>query len=353
MEQYLASFLEALHLNRNVSPHTLRNYRGDVLLFFVFARKRAEFVERKKRCEEIASAIENGNIARAERLRRRKIDVSPLTVDDFDRRLVEAFLLSLTEDNQQPASAARRLSAIKSFVTYLESKGHLRERIAFRIRGIPAPLVPERLPKYLDEKQITTLITTPDIETPRGRRDRAILELFYASGLRVSELAGLDVNNVNLESRMVRVLGKGAKERLVPFNPSTVTAIRAYLGDRRDFVRDVFEQSDQRRAGVTRNRLVEPLFVNDRGFYRGRRLSVRTIHRVVQRYAGLSKLSADVVVSPHKLRHTFATHLLENGASVMDIKELLGHKVVSTTQRYTAVNRRHLTETYRRSHPRA
>ena len=131
MEQYLPLFLEALQLNRNVSPHTLRNYRGDVLLFFVFARERAERVERKKRSEEIASALENGNTARAERLKRRKIDLSPLAVDDFDRRLVEAFLLSLTEANQQPASAARRLSAIKSFATYLELKGHLTERIAF------------------------------------------------------------------------------------------------------------------------------------------------------------------------------------------------------------------------------
>ena len=353
MEQYLASFLEALQLNRNVSPHTLRNYRGDVLLFFDFARERAKSVEQKKCGEEIASALENGNIGRAERLKRRKIDMSSLVLSDFDRRLVEAFVLSLTEDNQQPASVARRLSAIKSFATYLESKGHLREKMAFKIRGIPAPLMPERLPKYLDEKQIATLITTPDIEIPRGRRDRAILELFYASGLRVSELVGLDVGDVNLESRMVRVLGKGAKERVVPFNPSTMTAIRAYLIDRRDFVREVLKEPERRRAGGNRDRLAEPLFVNDRGRYRGRRLSVRTIHRVVGRYASLSKLSVDVVVSPHKLRHTFATHLLENGASVMDIKELLGHKVVSTTQRYTAVNRRHLTDTYRRSHPRA
>ena len=353
MEQYLASFLEALQLNRNVSPHTLRNYRGDVLLFFEFARERTKSVERKKRGEEIASAIKNGNIGRAERLKRRKIDASSLVVNDFDRRLVEAFLLSLTEKNQQPASVARRLSAIKSFATYMESKGHLREKMAFRIRGIPAPSMPDRLPKYLDEKQIATLIATPDIETPRGRRDRAMLELFYASGLRVSELAGLDVGDVNLGSRMVRVLGKGAKERIVPFNQSTMTAIRAYLVDRRNFVREVLKPPERRRAGGSRNRLAEPLFVNDRGRYRGRRLSVRTVHRIVGRYAGLSKLSVDVVISPHKLRHTFATHLLENGASVMDIKELLGHKVVSTTQRYTAVNRRHLTETYRRSHPRA
>jgi integrase/recombinase XerC len=167
-----------------------------------------------------------------------------------------------------------------------------------------------------------------------ARRDRAILELFYASGLRLSELAGLGLDDVDLSAQMVRTLGKGGKQRLVPFNRSTATAIRAYLADR--------ERLMQGRPGRS-----NPLFVN----YRGNRLTTRSIDRLVRRHAAASGVRPGV--SPHALRHSFATHLLQRGADLRAIQELLGHARLSTTQRYTHVNTAQLVDVYRKSHPRA
>jgi integrase/recombinase XerC len=164
-----------------------------------------------------------------------------------------------------------------------------------------------------------------------GRRDRAILELFYASGLRLSELVGLDLEDLNLSARMVRVMGKGRKERLVPFNTAARDAIAAWLKDRAALLRG---------AG-------DPLFLNARGS----RLTGRSVQRLVARY--VSGCSTRFGISPHALRHSFATHLLQYGADLRAIQELLGHVQLSTTQRYTHVNMAQLQETYRRAHPRA
>ena len=182
------------------------------------------------------------------------------------------------------------------------------------------------------------LIEAPASDEPLGRRDRAILELFYASGLRLSELAGLGVDDVNLSAQMVRTLGKGRKERLVPFNKSTATAIRSYLKDR-----DLLVKVSSR----THDRKSDPLFVN----YRGTRLTVRSIDRLVRRYAASSAVRPGV--SPHALRHSFATHLLQRGADLRAIQELLGHARLSTTQRYTHVNAAQLLDVYKKSHPKA
>jgi integrase/recombinase XerC len=198
------------------------------------------------------------------------------------------------------------------------------------------------MPVHLSEQEMTRLITAPPSDTPLARRDRAILELFYASGLRLSELAGLGIDDVNLSAQMVRALGKGGKQRLVPFNTSTATAIRTYLPDREQLLRE-------HPAGGGRHdrRHSDPLFVN----YRGTRLTVRSIDRLVRRYAAASGVRPGV--SPHALRHSFATHLLQRGADLRAIQELLGHARLSTTQRYTHVNAAQLVEVYKKSHPRA
>jgi integrase/recombinase XerC len=171
----------------------------------------------------------------------------------------------------------------------------------------------------------------PDGSTPLGRRDRAILELFYASGLRLSELVGLDLEDLNLSARMVRVMGKGRKERLVPFNTAAREAIAAWLKDR----------------AVLLCGSGDPLFLNARGS----RLTGRSVQRLVARH--VSGCSTRFGISPHALRHSFATHLLQFGADLRAIQELLGHVQLSTTQRYTHVNLTQLQETYRRAHPRA
>src|SRR5262249_15718985 len=196
--------------------------------------------------------------------------------------------------------------------------------------------------------EMETLVGAP-ADSPLGRRDRAILELFYASGLRVSELVGLDMEDVNLSARMVRVLGKGGKQRLVPFNTSAATAGRPYLKDRDLLVRGVRHQADRRSPAKAGQhvRSEAPLFVN----YRGGRLTVRSVDRLVRRY--VAACSARMGISPHALRHSFATHLLQRGADLRAIQELLGHARLSTTQRYTHVNAAQLLQVYRKAHPRA
>ena len=207
---------------------------------------------------------------------------------------------------------------------------------------VPTPKREIRTPVHLSEQEMARLVTASATDQPLARRDRAILELFYAAGLRLSELAGLDVDDVNLSARMVRTLGKGGKQRLVPFNTSTVTAIRAYLGDRERLIRE-----RRPKPGAPASGQADPLFVN----YRGTRLTVRSIDRLVRRYAAASGVRPGV--SPHALRHSFATHLLQRGADLRAIQELLGHARLSTTQRYTHVNAAQLVEVYKKSHPRA
>jgi len=205
----------------------------------------------------------------------------------------------------------------------------------------------------------------PDASEPLGRRDRAILELFYASGLRLSELVGLDVEDVNLSARMVRVMGKGGKERLVPFNRTTEGSIRAWLKDRHALRDPVNASTPNSQLPIPGSPIAgrkspkpvarrpkpevrsEPLFVN----FRGSRLTGRSVQRLVGRY--VAECSTRFGISPHALRHSFATHLLQAGADLRAIQELLGHVQLSTTQRYTHVNAAQLLDVYRKAHPRA
>ncbi len=192
---------------------------------------------------------------------------------------------------------------------------------------------------------MTRLLEMPDVSDPLGCRDRAILELFYASGLRLSELVGLDLDDVNLRARMVRVMGKGAKERLVPFNSTTEGSLRAWLAKRAALRTGPRPTRDRGPWTGAEDR--EPLFLN----FRGARLTGRSVQRLVARYVSLC--STRFGISPHALRHSFATHLLERGADLRAIQELLGHVQLSTTQRYTHVNAAQLLDVYRKAHPRA
>ena len=327
VREHLKAFLEHLRLNENASGHTVRAYDSDLSQYLTFL---------------------------ASHLGRR---VSQLVAADLDHLNARAFLAHLNTLGQSKATAARKLSAIRAFGRYLRREGV--------IEGDPAALVgtpkrEHRIPTHLAVEEMTTLLETPDASNPLGRRDKAILELFYASGLRLSELCGLDVEDVNLSARVVRVLGKGRKERIVPFNQTAADALRAWLRDR-ETLRQAGPATSARAPvakegpaykrhtgrGVQARRQREPLFLN----YRGGRLSTRSVDTIVRKY--VAQCSTRHGISPHALRHSFATHLLEAGADLRAIQELLGHARLSTTQRYTHVNAAQLIETYRKAHPKA
>jgi len=322
MKDHLRAFLAYLRLNRNTSPHTVSAYDSDVSQFLAFT---------------------------ATSLGKR---VSELQPSDIDLSSIRGFLAELHREGQSRASVARKLSALRTFGRYLR-----REEL---IETDPASLAvsPKReikVPAHLSEDEMSRLLEMADTSQPLGRRDRAMMELFYASGLRLSELVGLDVEDINVSSRMVRVMGKGAKERLVPFNGATENALRAWLRDRAA-LRAAAEKSQspnpkaqiprafrQSRGADAR----DPLFVN----FRGTRLTGRSVQRLIARY--VAACSTRFGISPHALRHSFATHLLQRGADLRAIQELLGHVELSTTQRYTHVNAAQLLEVYRKAHPRA
>jgi integrase/recombinase XerC len=314
------AFIEYLSLNRNVSAHTADAYASDVRQFLTFA------------C--------------------RDLEKPDLTPGDIDLDLIRAFMGELHRKRQARASASRKLSALRTFMKYLKREGLIEvDPSALAV----APKREQRVPSHLSVDEMSRLLDMPDTSEPLGRRDRAILELFYASGLRLSELVGLDLDDMNLNGRMVRVMGKGSKERLVPFNETTRRTLREWLSDRAS-LRAAAQasglgpqtQGSRLKAQGSRHKAQrEPLFVN----FRGSRLTGRSVQRLVARY--VAGCSTRFGISPHALRHSFATHLLERGADLRAIQELLGHVQLSTTQRYTHVNAAQLLEVYRKSHPRA
>jgi len=308
MDGRLSEFLRFIRLNRSASAHTARAYGSDVSQFLDHVSQLTGF-------------------PRAE-----------LKATQLDRLALRSFLADLHKRGLSRASAARKLAAARTFLRYLRREGLVDDDPGGLV---PTPKRDVRMPVHLSEDEMDRLVGAPSHDDPLGRRDRAILELFYASGLRLSELAGLDVDDVNLSAQMVRALGKGSKQRIVPFNKSTAKAIREYLKDRTELM----QAGDARRLR-SRDRS-DPLFVN----YKGSRLTVRSVDRLVRRYAIESGVRPGV--SPHALRHSFATHLLQRGADLRAIQELLGHARLSTTQRYTHVNAAQLLDVYRKSHPKA
>ncbi len=289
MTDPLAAFLRYLTLEKNASPHTVRSYRRDLEQFLAYLTG--------------ASGHAGGEALR-----------------QIDGRLVRGWLARLHAHGLETASVGRKLAALRSWCRFLVRRGRLARNPATDVRG---PRPGRKLAGFLPIDETVALLDGP---APRAR-DRAILELLYAAGLRVSELTGLDLDDVDREEATVRVLGKGSKERIVPFGQKAAAALDAYL--------------------ELRGLVPGPLFVNAR---RGR-LSVRSVHAMVRRRAqdvGLRRR-----VSPHTLRHTFATHLLDAGADLRMIQELLGHSRLTTTQRYTHVASEHLIRVYDAAHPRA
>ncbi len=287
------AFLRHLERERNASRHTIRAYGDDLNQF-------SDYLE--------------GVLGRAPR------------PEGVDHVLIRGFLAELHRRGLKKTSSARKLAGLRTFFRFLCREGVLERNPA---RALQSPRLEKRIPAPLDEAQVEALLDVPgdDIASVRAR---ALLELLYATGVRCAELVGLDVGEVDLEARMVRVLGKGSKERIVPFGTRARTALRAWL-----------------RARLGLRPKTDAVFIN----LRGGRLSDRSVRALLGRR--VRQVSLTRRCSPHTLRHSFATHLLARGADLRAIQELLGHASLSTTQRYTHVDTRQLLEVYKKTHPRA
>lgn len=290
MDRSIEKFIDYLTIEKNYSDHTVRNYTLDL-------RGLSEFLDGK----------------------------SP---DDITHLDLRRFLAELKKSNCAKRTVVRKLGAIRSFFRFLFREKYIKANPA---DSIFTPKLDKKLPEFLDTEKITRLITSPDLSTILGLRDRAILEVLYSTGIRVSELVGLNQSDIDIISGMAKVRGKGKKERIVLVGRQAQNAVRNYL-------------SERDREGSMRQ---EALFLNKNKT----RLTDRSVRRIIDKY--IKVCSIEQKISPHSIRHSFATHLLNNGADLRSVQELLGHKNLSTTQIYTHLGTKRLKEIYSKAHPRA
>ena len=292
LAEQIRAFCLYLEVERNVSPHTTAAYRRDLEQFRLFMAY--------EKSEDIGA-------------------------DDVDHLLLRRYMASLAGKIKK-SSMGRKLAAVRSFYRFLIRRGIISKNPA---ELIATPKKEKRLPFHLNIDEATALMEAPNEDSRYRQRDRAILETLYSSGLRVSELTGLNMEDLDLNGGMLRVMGKGGKERVTPLGVKAMAAIREYLSER------------GQPSGNA------PLFLNTRGD----RINRRSVSRIIDAYA--HNIAAFKSISPHTLRHTFATHMLEGGADLRAIQELLGHASLSTTQKYTHVDLNHLMEVYDKAHPKA
>ena len=303
LRRLIHRFLEHLADERNASPHTVAAYEGDLLRFHDFLAR--DFLGR---------------------------DPDAVGPGDVDTLAVRSFVAHLHRSGLARSSQGRALAAVRSLCRFACREGEMAANPAQAVR---TPKAPKTLPRHLRPGEVEGLIEADTADGPLALRNRALLELLYATGLRVSELVGLDWRGIDLSARVLRVRGKGGRERMVPFGRPAQEALRAWLA--------VWEGV----RGPQGADEEEPVFLNTRGARLGR----RDVNRVIDRAAAAADVPAGV--HPHTLRHTFATHLLESGADLRAIQELLGHSSPSTTQKYTHVEIERLLQVYRGAHPRA
>ena len=289
----LDQFLDYLRVNRGASDHTIKAYRTDCIEFFRIA------------------------------------DQTGLDPLSLDRQGVETYFAALYRLHQ-PSSIARKLAAVRGLYRFWKRRGILDNNPWTGVRG---PRLPKRLPDFLTVDEMFLLVDDPESKTDLGLRNRAILELLYAGGLRISELVGLNVNSLRLDPGEARVLGKGGKERIVPIGSKALEALNDYLA-----IRPALFRAGKERKALFLSRI-------------GTRLTARSVARMLDQM--VLKVGLARNVHPHSIRHSFATHMLEGGADLRDIQELLGHARLSTTQKYTHVTLARLQEVYDRAHPRA
>jgi integrase/recombinase XerC len=303
LEELLKQFLQHLRYERNVSTHTLRNYASDLEQFrdYLLARGR----------------------------------VSDISVSEIDHLTIREWMASLHGDHKK-TSVARKLASLRTFFQFLVREGVQENNPA---KLVATPKVERKLPTHLSMEDAVRFIETPDLNTDLGRRDRAILEFLYATGMRVGELVNLNLKDIDFREKLVRVTGKRKKQRILPFGEPALQALMYYLNETRPAFLNNCPPSTRDEQAV---------FLN----YQGTRITTRSVGRMVDKYIKLcAEINRDI--SPHSLRHSFATHLLDSGADLRDIQELLGHARLSTTQIYTQVSMEKLIEVYDRAHPKA
>ncbi len=307
MEQLLTQFLEHLRYERNVSEHTLRNYAIDLNQFL----------------EHLAPADPRTG-------ERREFDVKVI-----DHITIREWLSELHDAQKKKSSIARKLAALRTFFQFLIREGAVEVNPA---KLVSTPRLEKKLPNHLSVEDAVRFIETPDETTDLGKRDRAILEMLYGTGVRVSELVKLDMRDIDFRGRTIRVKGKRRKERVVPFGEPALHSLMRYLTEVRPVFLNNAPLAERDEAAVILN-------------YQGTRITTRSVGRMVDKYIKICAGIHDI--SPHSLRHSFATHLLDSGADLRDIQELLGHARLSTTQIYTHVSMEKLIEVYDKAHPKA
>lgn len=298
MDEALAEYLRHLGLEKNASAHTVKSYR-----------------------EDLTQAVEyfRGQLGN---------DAGPGRVTT---RVVRSYLAWLHEQGYAKSTVARRIAAVRSWFRFLCRQGSLPSNPADGLRG---PRQDKKLPHFMSEDDMARLLETPESVTPLGLRDRAILETLYSAGLRVSEVVGLELDDIDFDGGIIMVRGKGKKERLALVGGKAQTALKTWLG-----ARDLLLEGRLARAAA--------VFLNKNGT----RLTTRSVGRMLEKY--LAQAGLDPRSSPHTLRHSFATHLLDRGADIRSVQELLGHASLGTTQIYTHVTTHRLRDSYHKAHPRA
>lgn len=286
MKKHIAQFITYITAEEGLSPHTIRAYSKDLDEFSSFVDKNAK---------------------------------------DIDNLDIRSFMASLHHKGLKKTSISRKLATVRAFFKYLHREGYVKKNPA---KLVSSPKIPKNLPGFLDIDETFSLMDAPSGETFKPTRDRAILELLYSSGLRVSELTSLNISDIDMKESLIRVKGKGRKERILPIGSKALEAIKNYLPER-----------------ISIKNKSAALILNNRGG----RLTQRSVRRILIDYSRMINLKSHL--SPHTLRHTFATHLLHEGADLRSIQELLGHSSLSTTQKYTHVDIGHLTEVYDKAHP--
>lgn len=300
MEQALAEFLRSLSLEKNASDHTVKSYREDLTQVLEFFRT--------------------------------KYEGQKLTPAQITSRHLRAFTVWLSEQGYAKTTIARRIAAVRTWFKFLARNGAVNTNPA---DGLRAPRQDKKLPHFLSVDSLKALLEAPPADDPLGLRDRAILEILYSAGLRVSELTGLNLDDIDLDAGVATIRGKGKKERLAFFGPVSLKALKVWL---------------QARSTLLAEKIVkksEAVFLNKHGT----RLTTRSVGRLTEKY--LAQAGLDPRTSPHTLRHSFATHLLDRGADIRSVQELLGHSSLATTQIYTHVTTQRLKDSYDKAHPRA